>query len=67
MDAGDILQQTIFAIDSNETSWSLNLKCYDHARTEFMKLVKNISENKYQNNLTKNNLKIQDNYLTPNR
>lgn len=46
VDAGDILQQAIFAVDPNETAMSLNLKCYEHARIEFMKLVNKITENK---------------------
>ncbi len=39
VDAGDVLQQTIFPIDPNETALSLNLKCYENARTEFARLV----------------------------
>jgi methionyl-tRNA formyltransferase len=46
LDAGDILKQAIFPIDRDETALSLNLKCYEHARLSFIKLVDEISNNK---------------------
>jgi len=46
VDAGDILQQAVFPIDPDETAMSLNLKCFEYARLEFIKLVNTIAENK---------------------
>ncbi len=45
LDAGDIIKQVIFPIDPDETAWSLNLKCYEHAYLGFMELVTELSTN----------------------
>jgi methionyl-tRNA formyltransferase len=39
IDAGAILKQVIFPIDPDETTLTLNLKCYDHAFEAFGELV----------------------------
>ena len=44
VDAGDILKQVAFPIEKNETSLTLNLKCYAQALKSFKELVKDISE-----------------------
>ncbi len=46
VDTGDILQQEMFQIDSNETSLTLNAKCYEAAVRCFDVLVENFLENK---------------------
>ena len=48
IDGGDILAQSIFDIDSEETTFSLNLKCYQHGLKEFEKLIKNLVLNNYR-------------------
>lgn len=55
IDAGDILKQFIFPIDSNETSLSLNLKCYQYAVQGFGELIDELASqsfNKVQQDLT---------------
>ena len=39
VDAGDILKQVVFNIDPNETTLSLNLKCYTNALNAFQELI----------------------------
>lgn len=45
VDMGDILKQTTFAIDENETALSLNLKCYENAIKIFSNLVEELASN----------------------
>lgn len=46
IDAGDILKQAHFAIDLNETAFSLNVKCYEHAYQAFRELLIEIEEDR---------------------
>ena len=39
IDSGDILKQSIFDLDENETALSLNLKCYQNALNAFKELI----------------------------
>ena len=45
VDAGDILKQEIFYLDKNETSLSLNLKCFKVAINLFSELIYDIENN----------------------
>jgi amino acid adenylation domain-containing protein len=54
VDAGDILKQTLVKIEPNETSFTLNAKCYEAAIASFRELITDISAqrlNKSQQNL----------------
>lgn len=46
IDRGDILKQSFFHIDKNETTLSLNLKCYEHAVQAFQELIIELKENR---------------------
>src|SRR5207249_4556385 len=43
VDAGDILKQSLFAIDDDETAFTLNAKCYDAAISSFAELIDDIA------------------------
>ncbi len=43
VDAGDILKQTLVKIEPNETSFTLNAKCYEAAIASFRELITDIS------------------------
>lgn len=45
IDAGDILKQTSFPIDDQDTALSLNLKCYEQAIPSFRALVEELETN----------------------
>jgi amino acid adenylation domain-containing protein/thioester reductase-like protein len=47
IDGGDILKQTTFPIEKDETALSLNLKCYQHALNLFRELVEELSNKSY--------------------
>ncbi|GAC1433599.1 MAG: amino acid adenylation domain-containing protein [Ktedonobacteraceae bacterium] len=44
VDAGKLLKQRFFAIDENETVFSLNMKCYDAAISSFSELVDDLDD-----------------------
>ena len=44
IDGGDLLKQVIFPIDSDETSLSLSLKCYQYALTTFNELIDDLAK-----------------------
>ena len=44
LDAGDILVQTAFDVDPEETTRSLDLKCFSHARRAFAVLLERIED-----------------------
>ena len=46
IDGGDLLKQAIFPIDSDETSLSLSLKCYQYALTTFNELIDDLAKQK---------------------
>lgn len=48
IDGGDILEQSIFAIDADETALSLSVKCYEEAIRTFADLVLNLKNNSIQ-------------------
>jgi amino acid adenylation domain-containing protein/non-ribosomal peptide synthase protein (TIGR01720 family) len=43
VDAGDILKSAIIAIESEETAFSLNLKCYEQAKNSFVQLLEELA------------------------
>ena len=45
VDVGDILQQSFFKITKSETTFSLNLKCFQAAISSFTKLLQDIKKN----------------------
>lgn len=47
IDAGDILKQPIFPVDGEETAFSLNIKCYQHALQTFKELIIEFEEDRY--------------------
>lgn len=47
IDGGDILVQSIFDIDSEETTFTLNVKCYQHGLRAFETLILSLQEGKY--------------------
>lgn len=47
LDTGDILKQAAIPIDSQETSLSLNLKCFEKAAELFAELVKDLAHGNY--------------------
>ncbi len=53
LDAGDILKQSRFELDGNETALDLNLKCYEHAIKTFCALLDELAVGQYT--LTKQN------------
>lgn len=48
IDGGDILKQAVFDVDNNETTLSLNLKCYEHAVHSFKVLIDELAQHTYQ-------------------
>ncbi len=48
VDAGDILQQVTVPITEDETTLSLNLKCYEAALQSFPDLVQSLAKHSYQ-------------------
>jgi len=54
IDGGDILKQIIFPVDRDETTLSLNIKCYQHGLHLFDELIKQINIGSFQ--LTPQNL-----------
>jgi amino acid adenylation domain-containing protein len=48
IDGGDILKQVTFNLDEDETTLSLNLKCYEHALEAFRELVDELANHTYQ-------------------
>jgi amino acid adenylation domain-containing protein len=46
VDSGDILQQSWFDVDATDTAFTLNLKCYDQAASDFNSLMRDINEGK---------------------
>ena len=46
VDAGDILKQTLFAIDDDETAFTLNAKCYDAAISSFAELIDDLASDR---------------------
>jgi amino acid adenylation domain-containing protein/non-ribosomal peptide synthase protein (TIGR01720 family) len=47
VDAGDILKQESFTIESKETALSFNLKCYNNATEAFRSLVNELAQKRY--------------------
>ncbi|MCP6761202.1 MAG: hypothetical protein NHB32_21240 [Fischerella sp. CENA71] len=47
VDGGDILKQSIIPIDDNETTLTLNLKCYDYALKAFYELVDELAKESF--------------------
>lgn len=47
VDAGDILKQTSFALDENETAFSLHAKCSQHGLDAFSELVDELANQTY--------------------
>ncbi len=50
IDGGDILEQSIFPVDENETAYSLSVKCYEEAIKSFERLIVNVKNNALQKN-----------------
>lgn len=48
VDQGDILVQERFPIDENETSFTLNAKCFEHGVQAFQSLIKAIEEDRLE-------------------
>lgn len=48
VDGGDILEQSIFPVDKNETAYTLSVKCYEEAINSFERLILKIQNNKLQ-------------------
>lgn len=46
VDAGNILQQSLFPVEQNETAFTLNIKCYETAIKSFEKLITELAEGK---------------------
>ena len=44
IDAGDIVKQQVFPIDSTTTGFSLNLRCYEHALESFKELITELEQ-----------------------
>jgi methionyl-tRNA formyltransferase len=47
VDGGEILKQSSFKIDDDETTLSLNLKCYEHAKIAFNELLDELIHQTY--------------------
>lgn len=60
VDGGDILEQSIFSVDENETAYSLSVKCYEEAIKSFENLIINIKNNTLQK--THQNLSLRSYY-----
>ncbi|PJD91505.1 MAG: hypothetical protein CK424_06770 [Legionella sp.] len=45
IDGGDILKQVFFEIEKEDTTFSLNIKCYQHGLLLFKELIKELSAN----------------------
>lgn len=45
IDAGPIVQQAVFPVEEDETAFSLNIKCYEHAVASFRQLINEIATN----------------------
>lgn len=60
IDGGDILEQSIFPIDGNETAYTLSVKCYEEAIKSFERLIIKIKNNTLQK--THQNLSIRSYY-----
>lgn len=46
IDGGEVLKQVFFPIEVDETAFSLNIKCYQHALQSFKELIVEIEENR---------------------
>ena len=48
IDEGDLLKQVLFDIDEEETAYTLNVKCYEHAMSSFAELIEELSSGSEQ-------------------
>jgi amino acid adenylation domain-containing protein/thioester reductase-like protein len=51
IDAGDILKQAIFKIDPQDTNFTLDVKCIEHALPLFRELLEELATGKYKNKI----------------
>ena len=64
-DAGDILKQSLFPIEADETAFSLSVKCYQKGKESFESLVSDIEANTLTR--TTQNLALRSVYLSSQR
>jgi len=48
IDGGDVLKQLIFPIDEDESTLTLNLKCYEHSLEAFQQLLPELENDSYR-------------------